>query len=275
MTVAAALALQIVHFLPESIRAEQWFSALTRAARDEDIAITATQKYTPSPSTILVWGPGAPARRDVIAAHVAGGGHAIALDLAYWNRDKKARISIDAPHPQAWVMAKALARTRFDSDPVYVGDHWNPNGPVMIAGIGPKAKAQYGSAHVETWEADMARTCRAAWPARRVLYRRKKRYDGMPSWAEEAPGVAIDDALKGISLVVTYHSNVAVDAIRLGIPVVCVDGAAAAVCPSTLPAAPTPLAREVRDRFLTNLAWFQWTHAEARELLRFVREVLS
>ena len=43
----------------------------------------------------------------------------------------------------------------------------------------------------------------------------------------------IDQALTGCSLVVTWHSNVAVDAIRMGIPVVCRDGAAAAVCPSS------------------------------------------
>jgi hypothetical protein len=274
MTVATALAIQIVHFAPESIRSDQWFGAVTRAAREAGVEISATPHHVASASTIMLWGPGAPARRDVIGAHVAAGGHVIALDLSYWNRDKKARISIDAPHPQAWVMRTALPSDRFERDPVYVGDHWKPNGPIVIAGIGPKARAQYGPV-VATWEQGMATACRDRWPDRRVLYRRKKRYDEIPSWADPALDGAIDDVLKGASLVVTWHSNVAVDAIRLGIPVVCRDGAAAALCPSDLPDDPRPLDPALRERFLANLAWFQWSLAEAPAMLAFLRELLA
>jgi hypothetical protein len=81
--------------------------------------------------------------------------------------------------------------------------------------------------------------------------------------------------LAGSSLLVTWHSNVAVDAIRMGIPVVCREGAAAAVCPSELPETIAPMADDVRDRFLANLAWFQWRPDEAPEFWRWVPEVLA
>ncbi len=89
--------------------------------------------------------------------------------------------------------------------------------------------------------------CRAA--GRDVQYRGKR-----------SSCVPIDRALQGAGLVVTWHSNVAVDAIRMGVPVICKDGAAAAVCPSELPPSGQvpPLSAALRDRFLANLAWFQW-----------------
>ena len=73
----------------------------------------------------------------------------------------------------------------------------------------------------------------------------------------------------------TWHSNIAVDAIALGIPAVCVDGAAAAVCPAELPEEVRPFDPALRDRFLANLAWFQWAPSEARECWAFLRGLLG
>jgi hypothetical protein len=72
----------------------------------------------------------------------------------------------------------------------------------------------------------------------------------------------IEHVLAGASLVVTWHSNVAVDAIRLGIPVICREGAAAAVCPSELgaddprpldPESNCPAARDYSRAYLHHL----------------------
>jgi hypothetical protein len=191
----------------------------------------------------------------------------IALDLAYWSRDRKIRVSIDAPHPQAWVMRRDWPGERLNGDCPAIRDAWNPDGPVLIAGIGRKATVQYGGGVVEQWEARMERDCRLrGW---RVARRPK------PVTPQEI--ARIDDALAGHSLVITYHSNVAVDAIRLGIPVVCVDGAAAAISQAQLPpAAPEQVPREVRLRFIKNLAWFQWDPArEAAACWAWLRELLA
>jgi len=36
-----------------------------------------------------------------------------------------------------------------------------------------------------------------------------------------------------------------------------------------------PLAADVRDRFLANLAWFQWAPSEAAQTWRFLTELLA
>jgi hypothetical protein len=198
-------------------------------------------------------------------AHVAKGGHAVALDLAYWSRHRKVRLTVDAPHPQALIMAKDYPPDRLLLDSPPIVDNWrNPHGQVIIAGIGRKATVQYGAETVEAWEAAMADEARRRWPLRQVVRRPKPLSPGPP-----------DHALRGASLVVTWHSNIAVDAVRLGIPAVCRDGAAAAVCPSEIPDDPRPLPQEVRRRFLSNLAWFQWDPAnEARACWLFLQGLL-
>lgn len=226
----------------------------------------------------MLWGPGAPERADVMRQHIASGGRVMAWDLAYWHRDVKARVSIDAAHPMDWVMRQDWPTTRLQADRVAVSDAWHPTGPVVVAGLGEKARVQYGAATVDAWERAMIAACRERWPNRPVVYRTKKSGSPEPSGVHvSGPGVPIEQALRGASLVVTWHSNVAVDAIRLRIPVICRDGAAAAVCPPALDAEsdPAPLPEAVRDRFLANLAWFQWAPSEAGACWTFLEAVLA
>lgn len=265
MTVASAVAVELLRAQPETYRAGDALSALQHAAGRMGIDLVTTQAYRGASPWLLFWGPGAPARAAIMRQHVAAGGRAIALDLAYWNRGAKTRISIDAAHPQAWVMRSALSSVRFTTDLPRMGNLWRENGPVLIAGIGKKAQAQYGAETVDAWEDQMAAACRARWPRRAIVRRPKPLTVGPP----------VDGALNGASLVITWHSNVAVDAIRLGIPVVCRDGAAAAVCPPELPDEPRPLSAEIRDRFLSNLAWFQWAPSEAEACWTFLAELLA
>lgn len=275
MTVATKTAVELVHFQPENPRGTEMFRALIAAASKSGIDVIETTQPSQSAPWLMVWGPGNPIRRDAIAAHVASGGRAICFDLAYWRRESKIRMSFDAPHPQAFVMRQALPVTRVVNDQVSVTHEWNPDGPIVIAGIGPKALVQYGAGTVTEWEADMMRICTARW-AKPIIYRPKKDENVVPAWATRvARGGAIESVLSGASLVITWHSNVAVDAIRMGIPVVCRDGAAAAVCSPVISERPQPLPTELRDRFLANLAWFQWAPSEARECWRFITETLS
>lgn len=277
MTTAIKTAVELVHFQPENPRGTEMFRALSSAASAQGVELIESTAYRGIAPWLMVWGPGNPTRRDTIAAHVATGGHAICFDLAYWQRDRKIRVSFDAPHPQAYVMRSALSADRLVADGIVLTNEWNPAGPVVIAGLGPKALVQYGKGAVSEWEGDMMRACAARWPMP-IIYRPKKDENDAPAWATQVSrGGAIETVLRGASLVITWHSNVAVDAIRMGIPVVCRDGAAAAVCPSTLPdeIVPRPLATVVRDQFLANLAWFQWRPSEARGLWRFATEMLS
>lgn len=265
MMAALVLTVELLQLQPQSHRATVALEALRRAAPAAHVQVTPTTSYRGGSDLLLLWGPGAPNRFEPMRQHVAGGGHVIALDLSYWQRDHKVRVSIDTAHPQAWVMRREWPSSRVRSDRIVVENRWNPDGPVILANIGEKALVQYGAA-VATWEARLTQACRARGC---VVVDRPKRGSIVP----------IDRALKGASLLVTWHSNAAVDAIRLGIPVICQDGAAAAVCPSELPAfdQPQPLAQALRDRFLANLSWFQWgtTPAEALGCWRWLRELLA
>lgn len=273
--IATKTAVELVHFEPENPRATSWFRALIAASAQAGLDVIESTRYTGAAPWLLLWGPGAPARRDAIRDHVAKGGRAIALDLAYWHRERKIRVSFDAPHPQAYVMRRPLPVDRLVADGIVLTNEWNPDGPIVIAGLGEKARVQYGQGNVDAWEAEMARDCLDRW-SKAVGYRPKRADGAAPSWATKTvAGGAIEDAIRGVSLVITWHSNVAVDAIRMGIPVVCRDGAAAAVCPSTIPDRPEPLAPAVRDRFLANLAHFQYSKHEAAQFWRFAQEMLS
>jgi hypothetical protein len=173
-------------------------------------------------------------------------------------------------------MRREWPAARFVGDRVPVAQVWKTTGPIIIAGIGRKARAQYEADVVSKWETAMLAECRKRWPARRVFYRKKQADAPAPQDVPLMGMGPIDQALINASLVITWHSNVAVDAIRMGIPVVCKDGAAAAVCPSELPDEPTPLPVEIRDRFLANLAWFQWNPAtESAQMWAWLQELLS
>lgn len=273
--IATKAAVELVHFQPENPRATEMFRALIGAATGAGVDVIESTEPTGSAPWLMLWGPGAPARRDAITSHVAQGGRAICFDLAYWHRDRKVRVSFDAPHPPAFVMRCEWPSDRLIDDGLQVTNEWNPDGPVVMAGLGGKARVQYGASVVDEWEADMMRLCAAKWP-KRIIYRPKKADSPVPGWASYVDrGPAIEDVLRGASLVITWHSNVAVDAIRMGIPVVCRDGAAASVCRSTIDDRPLPLAIDVRTRFLSNLAWFQWAPSEAAACWRFVQETLQ
>lgn len=257
MTALCVPGVEVLRLQPEMFRAGQALEHMSRALSRPTMG---------GPVWALLWGPGHPNRQAEMKRLLGQGRRVIALDLAYWSRDRKIRVSIDAPHPQAWVMRRdwPIERLNEDCPPIY--DAWNPEGPVMVAGIGRKATIQYGGGVVEAWEQDMASQCRRrGW---KVMRRQK------PITAQEIG--QIDRALSGCSLVVTYHSNVAIDAIRLGIPVVCKDGAAAAISLDQIPEVVEQVPREYRLRFLRNLAWFQWDPArEAAACWTWLRELLA
>jgi hypothetical protein len=266
---------EMLRFDPMSTRTRQIFDALAAAAGALGIPLSVTDRYRGTEDVLLLWGAGDPARFEPIRRQLASGGHCLAWDLSYWDRARKARVSFDGPHPQQWVMVRDWPADRFAADRVTVEDAWDPQGPILVAGIGPKATTEYGQDVVLGWERAQIARCLARWD-RPIRYRYKKARGLAPLGTVLDTSGSIDDALRGASLVITWHSNVAVDAIRLGIPVVCREGAAAAVCPSDVSETHRPLPVDIRDRFLANLAWFQWdVRTEAAACWRWVREMLA
>lgn len=275
MIVAALLTVELLrfpHLPPCSPKSEPMLKALTASAGAVEMSVVCTDTYQGRSDWLLFWGPGHPSRIEPMRAQIAKGGHVIALDLAYWERDRKVRVSIDGAHPPQWVLRREWPEDRIARDHVRVDARWNPSGPIIVAGVGPKAVVQYGTVIAE-WEGEMVAACRRFH--RPIHYRPKKHTYPSPAGLIRRDEADIEDVLTGASLLLTWHSNAAVDAIRLGIPAVCRDGAAAAVCPSSLPDDPQPLEPAIRDRFLRNLAWFQWAPDEASTCWRWLREVLA
>lgn len=270
---ALLASVELLTFCPQSPKGLQMFDALQQALPGRGVRVTRTDtSYQGRSDVLMLWGPGAPNRWPAMSDQAARHRPTVVFDLAYWARDTKIRCSINDPHPQHWVMRKDWPATRLRADGIVCSDQWNPDGHVLLAGIGPKAKVQYGAALVEAWEAEMIVACRAR--GRVVRYRRKNARGDAPIGVPAADTGSIEAALAGASLLVTWHSNVAVDAIRMGIPVVCRDGAAAAVCSSVLTDRPKPLASDVRTQFLQNLAWFQYSTGEAGLFWGWLNEAL-
>lgn len=273
--IALMVTIELLSFATLSQRALSVYRAL-QAAVPAQVRLLTTTRYHGDSQLLMLWGPGGPDRFAPMAAQLAAGGHVLALDLPYWQRDQKFRVSIDAPHPQRWVMRRDWPGSRFTADRVAVENRWNPTGPIVVAGIGRKARVQYGAA-VDQWETQMMASAARRWPDRPVLYRQKQADAPAPAGARLLSTTRpIEEILAGASLLITWHSNVAVDAIRMGIPVICHDGAAAAVCAPTFGVEePAPLDAPIRDRFLRNLAWFQWAPGEASACWRWLSEALS
>lgn len=267
-----APAVELLRFPVEAHRATVTLASLTTAARRARVRLTTTRTYRGDSPWLMLWGPGGLDRVEPMRQQLAQGGHVIALDLAYWQRDRKFRVSIDAAHPQAWVMRRAWPSSRFHADGVRLERTWRPDGPVLIAGIGDKALAQYGDG-VRAWELEMIRAAHAS--GRTVYYRPKRAGGYVPDGIPSAAAGSIDDVVRGASRVITWHSNVAVDAIRLGVPVICRDGAAAAICPSVWTDDQAPLPEELRAAFMANLAWYQWDTRESLACWAWLPEVLA
>lgn len=218
---------------------------------------------------LMVYGTGHPARQPWQRKHVAKGGRLIGWDLGYWNRRQAdtftMRCTLDHDHPQAFIRPESPER--WDAQGVQLRDDCDPRGPIVVIGMGPKAHRAHGLKPLG-WENQALQAARAIAAGRQVVYKPKRQFDPLPAGVTIARE-SIEQVLRGASLVICRHSNVAVDACIAGVPVVCEDGAAAALYTGTLNDPTTPTAEE-RLAFLRSLAWWQWTPQEAKQAWEYL-----
>lgn len=241
--------------------------AMVDAAPQVGVRCIVTDTYRKAAPLLMSYGLGHPERKGWTETHVAEGGRLIGWDMGYWNRDIAMRVTVDAGHPTA---LPDMPADRWESAGIALRNDFDPSGPVVLVGMGRKSRAQFEMVGQE-WETQALDRIRLAYPGRTVIYRPKKpeRLAGCPS--ADGP---IEDVLRGASLVVCRHSNVAVDACIAGVPVVCEDGAAALLYGSDLAQPVTP-DKASRRQFLQNLAWWQWTPPEAVQAWRFLLKVCA
>lgn len=225
--------------------------------------------------TLVLYGVGGPDRYPIAQRHK---GRLITFDAGYWHRKlpetrRKYRVSIDDLHPNKLVMkGSAPEGNKWVKSGLSITTGYDPDGPIMLVGNAPKSVRFFA----QGWSARRAHEIRRAFPGKKILYRPKPKrpkelgidHDGLSTGK-------IDEDLVKCSLVVCRHSNVAVDACRLGVPVVCDDGAAAAIYPQRLEDYENQPSLSVRTEFLHRLAWWQWSIDEIRkgELWRWFGKV--
>lgn len=243
-------------------RASRIMHAMMGAAGQFGIKCIQSETWNNRARILMLYGFGKPERQHWAQQHMSQGGTVIAWDLGYWQRDEYMRVALNGQHPRK--MPRMPAR-RWEALGITLRSDYDPNGPIILVGLGDKTRKQFGYTG-KSWEAQKFYQIRAQYPGKEIVYRPKT-----PETLLGCKSVygAIEDVLRGASLVVCRHSNVAIDACVAGIPVVCEDGAAVALYGNNLASPNRPNEAE-RKQFLSDLAWWQWKPTEATEAWKFL-----
>lgn len=244
-----------------SKRGYHMLSAMLKAAPKGTVA---SDRYTGAHKLLMMYGAGLPSRHEALEAHRKAGGTVVVWDLGYWDRDDAMRLSIGSLHPTAEQLSMAPEGCRRQH---VLREDADPNGPILLVGLGVKSGLLYG---LQTMEWEHGQMFRLRQTGKKILWRPKGRQTPKLNGATLCHGMPIEEALKGCSLVVCRHSNVAVDACIAGVPVECEDGAARALYQF----GKTP-SREQRAEFLRRLGWWNWRPSEAAQAWNWIRKVAA
>lgn len=206
---------------------------------------------------LMTYGPGEKLRKQWLTEHRARGGTTVVFDIGYFaTKDFKGglRFSVNHWHPQALLDRAPADSSRWDALGLPLLDGYSQHGPIILVGMGAKSRA---IAEEPDWEMRAAQKLMKRFPGRKIIYRPKPGHGAHPRLPFQADNrTPIEQLLKGASLVVCRHSNVACDAVLAGIPFEASDGAATWL-------ADKPYTRENRYEFLSRLMWFNWRSTEA------------
>lgn len=243
-------------------RGTRIMQAMMDAAKRIGLSCVQSESWGNRAKILMLYGFGHPERQRWAQQHVSQGGTIIAWDLGYWQRDEYMRVAVNGQHPRNM---PRMPSSRWEALGIRLRSDHDPNGPIVLVGLGEKTRRQFGYAG-QAWERQKLAQIRAAYPGVDIRYRPKtsETIDGFLSCYG-----AIEDVIRGASLVVCRHSNVAIDACVAGIPVVCEDGAAVALYGNNL-ASPIRPSEAEREQFLSDLAWWQWNPSEAVEAWKFL-----
>jgi hypothetical protein len=219
---------------------------------------------------LTVFGVSLPKFRAAFDAHRAKGLPVACWDMGYVAKSKQmnlthVRVSINGLHPTVEDIERTQPNVRrWGRFGIPLENRADPKGPIVVVGIGRKSRRLAG---LDGWEqAKLAETA-ARFPGRRVAYRPKPSSveEDDVEWPDRLESTSIRHALNGASLVICRHSNVAINACCMGIPVECEAGAAYWLYRS----GPKPSQKD-RMEFLQRLSMWQWRFHEMAQAWRFI-----
>ena len=231
-----------------------------------------TRKYRGNSDWLALYGAGDDERGAARVAHIEKQGRVAHWDLGYTRnyRDPAAanfRVSINDLHPHRFFDATPTDAKRWDACRQPLREDADPNGHVLVVGLGRKSRY---ALDIYDWEVVQLQQTQQRFPDRKILYRPKPQRDRDAHiiWEPRDGTSPIEQVLRGASLVICRHSNVAVDACVAGIPVECEDGAA-----YWLYSRGSSPSRDARLDFLHRLAYWQWKCSEMKEAWTFLQKV--
>jgi hypothetical protein len=197
---------------------------------------------------------------SVFRSYLAAGAHYVYWDLGYWNR-RPSHNSAEGHHRLAvddWDTAKTMARgcptDRLEASRLKIVEQRDGQGEViLLAGMSAKAAGTHGY-RFEQWELRKMKSLRETLPHWSLVYRPK------PTKARPATET-IEVALRRSRVLVTHHSNAAVEALMFDIPIFAIKGVGHLVSDQVLGTS-RPYAE--RRQLLADVAYAQWTPQEMR-----------
>lgn len=244
---------------------EPMLRALAAAARADGDVVIETAAFRGGSEWLVLFGVGAEVNHQARGAQIAAGGRVLHWDMGYIGREKVVghlRMSIDTDHPPQWIERTRPDGSRLEQLGVALREDADPAGPILLIGLGRKSRAYLRQPQ---WEQMTFQKLRQRFPGRRIVYRPKGK-DELRLHCDTDAKTPIAELLRGASLVVCRHSNVAIDAVIAGVPFEAEDGAAMWL-------QGRPFTPENRLDLLRRLAWWQWKSTEAAQAWAFAKEI--
>lgn len=211
----------------------------------------------------------------------------VTIDLGYWqrggphNQNAYYKVAVNHWHPNAYIMKINATPERFNQYALHIRpwQHHNEHQRhyILLAGMGPKSCDLYHTRY-QQWDRWVVEEIQKHTD-RKIIYRPK------PSdlIAKPIEGTHFSNRAQSITTVinsswciVTYHSNVSVDALLCGIPAICCEGAANSILNADIANIEKPNYIKNREQFFWNLAWCQWSLQEmaSGECWKYIKETV-
>ena len=149
-----ARSIEILIYGDESKIGTALLRASVSAARALGLDVRETQRYKGGAEWLCLWGVGHEERNRNRHAQIVQGGHVACWDLGYIGSGKEPgvsylRVSIDYNHPWRDMDRTPSGPARLNVHGVKLRDDYDPEGPVLVIGMGPKSREHLG---LNDWE---------------------------------------------------------------------------------------------------------------------------